>query len=96
MSWRTKYFSLAFYAEFVQYMGWAVMLYGLALKLKIIKGGWWMPVVNFYDRDGWWTLAYYLIIGFHMVVLGQLISNFIDIEVNTRNNRQRSKRDDPY
>jgi hypothetical protein len=92
---KTKYFTLIYYAEFVQYVGWAVILYGLALKFKII-GVWWMPFVNLVDKDGWWLLAYFVILGIHMVVVGQLISNFIDIEVNTRSRRERYQRDDPY
>ena len=91
---KTKYFTLIYYAEFIQYGGWAVMLYGLAIKIGMLNT--WRPIPVFADKDGWWNLAYLLVIGLHMVVFGQLISNFIDIEVNTRNNRQRSKRDDPY
>jgi hypothetical protein len=94
---KTKYFTLIYYAEFLQYGGWAVMAYGLAHKFGNLKM--WAPLPASLDSwayNGWYNLAFFLITGLHMIIIGQLISNFIDIEVNTRSRRERYQRDDPY
>ena len=91
---KTKYFTLIYYAEFMQYGGWALMVYAVVNKFGNLKM--WVPTSAFIDRDGWWGLAWLVFVGLHMVVIGQLFSNFIDIEVNTRSRKERYQRDDPY